>query len=66
MYVITDACDRCGYCVLECALDAIAKGRTKHTIVQDKCTRCGACFEVCPIEAIEVQGEPLPEAPPAG
>ena len=53
MYVITDRCDRCGYCVLECALDAIEKGQVKHRILPDRCTDCGACIEVCPIEAIE-------------
>ncbi len=63
MYLITDLCDRCGYCLIECALEAIQKGRTKHTIVQEKCTRCGACYEVCPIQAILLQDEPV--APPS-
>lgn len=66
MYVITDRCDRCGYCLIECALDAIEKGRTKHVILPDKCTDCGACFEVCPVEAIVrvVATEPAQSAQP--
>jgi NADH-quinone oxidoreductase subunit F len=60
MYVIDDSCDRCGFCLIECALEAISKGRTKHTILQDKCTRCGACYEVCPIQAIVLTEEPAP------
>ena len=53
MYVITSACDRCGFCLLECALDAIEPGQSVHRIVQERCTRCGACHEVCPIDAID-------------
>jgi len=60
MYIITDDCDRCGYCLIECALDAIEKGREKHTILQDRCTRCGACYEVCPIQAIVITDSEVP------
>ena len=52
MYVITDDCDRCGYCLIECPLEAIEKGKTKHRILPERCTDCGACAEACPIDAI--------------
>lgn len=52
MFVITSDCDRCGYCLIECPLEAIEKGRVIHRILQPRCTECGACAEVCPVEAI--------------
>lgn len=71
MYVITDRCDRCGYCLIECALGAIAKGRVKHDIVPERCTECGACLEVCPVGAIvrvagTVAAETVATRSPAG
>jgi len=58
MYVIKEGCDRCGYCVLECPLDAIEKTKPINRIVPEKCSDCGACVPVCPLKVIVRVDEP--------
>ena len=52
MYVILDQCDRCGFCIVECALNAIEKGKKINRILPERCTSCGACVPVCPLGVI--------------
>ena len=52
MYVILDKCDRCGFCIVECALDAIEKGKVINRIMPERCTSCAACVPACPLGVI--------------
>ncbi len=52
MYVILEKCDRCGFCIVECALGAIESGKKINRILPEKCTSCGACVPVCPLGVI--------------
>ena len=64
MYVILDKCDRCGFCIVECALDAIEMGKKINRIIPEKCTSCGACVRVCPLGVIVERPAQERDAPP--
>jgi ferredoxin len=64
MYVILDKCDRCGFCIVECALDAIEMGMKINRILPEKCTSCGACVRVCPLGVIVERPAQGQDAPP--
>ncbi len=54
-YEITDACNGCTLCVLQCPSNAISGERKqKHTIDPKACIRCGACYDSCNYNAIIV------------
>ena len=55
MHVITGDCDKCGFCILECPVDAIEDGGAINRIVPEKCVECGACVPVCPLGVIVVR-----------
>lgn len=49
-------CNRCGVCVQNCPVGAIALGRQGPARVeQSKCIRCYCCHELCPATAIELK-----------
>jgi len=52
MHVILDGCDKCGFCVLECPVDAIVEEPLTERIVPEACTDCGQCAEVCPLGVV--------------
>ncbi len=59
MHVIGRDCDKCGFCILECPVDAIEEGPEINRIVPEKCVECGACVPVCPLGVIvERAGSP--------
>jgi ferredoxin len=60
VYVIDERCDRCGYCVLECLVDAVERSLPVHRIRPEACVECGACLEVCPLRAIHDRPAPGP------
>jgi ferredoxin len=62
MYSITRDCHQCGYCIIECPVDAIVKGPEIHHILPDKCVDCGQCAEVCPVDAVIRVLEPIGNA----
>ncbi|HOI11462.1 MAG TPA: 4Fe-4S binding protein [Myxococcota bacterium] len=64
MYAILDGCDRCGMCVVECAVDAIEKGKDTNRILPERCTSCGACVPVCPLGVIVAVPPPGRDARP--
>ena len=51
-YVITDACDACGLCLLACYPEAIIRDPKKFRIDPEKCTDCSVCLDACSAEAI--------------
>ncbi len=62
IYAILDKCDRCGYCVIECALGAIEVGKTINRILPERCNGCGACPKVCPLGVIVPVQRPAADA----
>ncbi|MFO7622467.1 MAG: NAD(P)H-dependent oxidoreductase subunit E [Bacteroidales bacterium] len=53
-YVITDRCNGCTICSLQCPVDAIPyTPYEKHVIDHSLCTKCDNCRIVCPVSAIE-------------
>lgn len=52
MHVIGPECDKCGFCVLECPVEAIEEGPETFRIVPEKCVECGACVPACPLGVI--------------
>jgi ferredoxin len=66
MHVIQGDCDKCGFCILECPVEAIVDGGRINRILPDKCVECGACVPVCPLQVIvesrETAGHPEPAA----
>lgn len=53
-YVITDRCNGCTICSLQCPVDAIPyTPYEKHVIDHSVCTKCDNCRIVCPVSAIE-------------
>ena len=63
MFVILDKCDRCGFCIVECALNAIEMGKVINRIIPERCTSCGACVPVCPLGVIVEQPSQAKDAP---
>jgi MauM/NapG family ferredoxin protein len=49
--VIQPACNRCGHCVRDCRLDAIATG-AGYEIIPSECTVCLDCLAACPESGI--------------
>lgn|GEM_PF-1856601 len=58
MHAIGGDCDKCGFCVLECPVDAIEEGPAVYRIVPEKCVECGACVPVCPLGVIVERAGP--------
>lgn len=58
MYINTDKCIGCGFCVRDCPVKAIKLVEKKAVIDLDICTNCGVCLQVCEQEA--VQRDPYP------
>ncbi|MCL2873340.1 MAG: aldo/keto reductase [Defluviitaleaceae bacterium] len=53
-FVADFLCKSCGFCLEQCAADAIYQG-DKHAIIEsDKCVRCGYCVGECPEFAIRM------------
>ncbi len=52
MYVITDACVKCGACAAGCPVEAISEGEDRYVIDHEICVECGSCAATCPMEAI--------------
>jgi NAD-dependent dihydropyrimidine dehydrogenase PreA subunit len=50
-YKITEKCELCGSCKVECPQAAIESG-TPYKINQESCIDCGACEAICPARAI--------------
>ncbi len=51
--IIQEQCKRCGVCVRNCPVGAIAGNREDgYYIMLDKCVKCGKCFDVCKFGAI--------------
>ncbi|MBI5486741.1 MAG: 4Fe-4S binding protein [Deltaproteobacteria bacterium] len=52
MHVIGKDCDKCGFCILECPVEAIVDAGPVNRVVPEKCVECGACVPVCPLQVI--------------
>ena len=52
MHIIGGECDKCGFCILECPVEAIIDGGPVNRIVPEKCVECHACVPVCPLQVI--------------
>ncbi|NLK00758.1 MAG: 4Fe-4S binding protein [Clostridia bacterium] len=51
-FKITDDCDACGICEMDCPMGAIEEGDDIYVINQDECDECGTCVHSCPNGAI--------------
>ncbi len=52
----TDACDRCGFCRQQCAMNAIEDGK-----INSCCIRCMHCVLNCPRQALQWRVRPMLE-----
>lgn len=54
-----EKCIRCGLCVKDCALDALALDENRNPYVQSEnnCIKCQHCLTICPVGAISVFGK---------
>lgn len=59
-YVVTNACNLCGACVVGCESEAITEGETQSYIDITICVECGTCERNCPFSAI-IFVEDVPE-----
>jgi NAD-dependent dihydropyrimidine dehydrogenase PreA subunit len=58
VHVIGRDCDKCGFCIFECPVDAIEEGPEINRIVPEKCVECGACVPACPLAVIVERADP--------
>ncbi|MBE0523148.1 MAG: hydrogenase iron-sulfur subunit [Methanosarcinales archaeon] len=52
--MISDACQQCHTCIIECLYDALS-GEDVPVLEALSCTGCGICAAVCPSGALEIQ-----------
>lgn len=55
-YKISEKCELCGSCKVECPQSAIESG-TPYKINQESCIECGACEAICPARAIIITND---------
>ena len=62
VYVNTNRCKACGYCINACPRDAISfsdyvnpKGYNGVQVDESKCIVCGSCYRVCPDYVYEIR-----------